>query len=127
MADKILSFREMEVWQNAMNLVDIIYAITKNFPKEEIFVLTSQIRRCAISIPSNIAEVFQRKNTREFIHFCYISQGSLSELETQLEIAKRQQYLSDTEEINNIIVMIRKQLFSLIKKLKLRIENEHRK
>lgn len=127
MADRILSFREMEVWDNAMNLVDSIYALTKDFPKEELFVLTSQIRRCAISIPSNIAEGFQRKNTKEFIHFCYISQGSLSELETQLEIAKRQHYISDTEKLNHTIMIIRKQLFSLIKSLKLKIENEDRK
>lgn len=119
----ILSFRDLEVWKNAMNLVETVYFLTKSFPKEELFVLTSQIRRCAISVPSNIAEGFSRRNTKEYLQFCYIAQGSLSELETQLEIAERQQYFQSTKNLNEHILIIRKQLFSLIKSLNNKVKN----
>ncbi|WP_241693951.1 four helix bundle protein [Capnocytophaga canis] len=66
----MLSYRELDVWKNAMNLVDDVYILTKSFPREELFVLTSQMRRASISIPSNIAEGFDRKNTKEYLQFC---------------------------------------------------------
>ena len=72
-----------------MKLVEDIYSISKNFPKEEMYGLTSQMRRCAVSIPSNIAEGAGRKGEKEFTRFLYIALGSISELETQFEISIR--------------------------------------
>lgn len=69
----ILSYSDLNVWQNSMNLVEDVYKITVNFPKEEKYGLISQIRRCAVSIPSNIAEGFMRKSTKEYIHFLHIA------------------------------------------------------
>jgi len=91
------TYTELFVWQKSMELVTAIYRETRNFPKEEVYGLTSQIRRCAISIPSNIAEGFGRKSQQDFIRFLKISMGSLFELQTQLRIAKNLDYL---EEVN---------------------------
>ncbi len=118
----ILSFKDMDVWNNAMDLVDKVYVLTKQFPKDEVFSLTSQIRRCAVSIPSNIAEGFNRKNTKEYIQFCYISLGSIAELETQIYIAYRQKYIQSVDDIIELIVVTRKQLINLIKKLEVKIK-----
>lgn len=90
-------FRELIVWQKSIDLVERVYQITNSFPKEEMFSLTSQIRRSAISIPSNVAEGFGRKSTLDYIHFLHISRGSLYELQTQLEISSRIKYLSESE------------------------------
>jgi len=84
---------ELRAWQEAMSLVKDIYKITASFPKEETYALTSQMRRAAISIPSNIAEGAARTGDRDFLQFLSISRGSLSELETQLMIAKELGYL----------------------------------
>jgi len=81
------SYKDLELWQVSMNFVSEVYTLTKSFPKEELYGLTSQIRRCAISIPSNIAEGSSRKGTKEFIQFLWIANGSLSDFETQIEIA----------------------------------------
>lgn len=83
---KISSYRELEVWQKSKNLVINIYKITKYLPFEERFALTDQMRRAAISIPSNIAEGQQRLGLKEYIRFLYISKASTAELLTQLEI-----------------------------------------
>lgn len=117
----VLSFRDMDAWNNAMTLVDKVYLLTKQFLKDELFSLTSQIRRSAVSVPSNIAEGFNRKNTKEYIQFCYISLGSLAELETQVEIAYRQKYVQAINDIE-LIEVIRKQLFALIGWLKIKIK-----
>ncbi len=93
MERKIKTFRDLIVWQKAMSLVTEIYRISGKFPKEEIYALTSQIRRCAISIPSNIAEGYGRKSTGDYIRFLQISLGSLYELQTQIEIALNLNYL----------------------------------
>ena len=82
------NFRNLLIWQKSMILVTKIYTVTNNFPKEEVFRLTSQIKRSAISIPSNIAEGLGRESSQEFLRFLNISIGSLFELQTQLEIAK---------------------------------------
>ncbi len=95
------NFRNLLVWQKSMLLVTKIYTVTNNFPKEEVFGLTSQIRRSAISIPSNIAEGLGRDSNKEFLRFLNISIGSLFELQTQLEIAKNIIYL-DEENFNNL-------------------------
>jgi four helix bundle protein len=84
---EIRSYRDLIVWQKSMQLVTEIYLLAKNFPKEEIYGLTSQIKRAVISVPSNIAEGQGRDSTREFIHHLSIAYGSLMEVETQLQIA----------------------------------------
>jgi four helix bundle protein len=92
--------RDLHAWREAMALVEIVYRATESFPKAEFFGLVNQMRRCAISIPSNIAEGAARNSTREFVQYLGVSCGSLSELETQLELARRLGYIdaeSDSE------------------------------
>ncbi len=91
------NFRNLLVWQKAMSLTTFIYNSTNQFPKEEMFGLTSQIRRASISIPSNIAEGFGSVSNKEYLRFLNISMSSLFELQTQLEIAKNIAYLNETE------------------------------
>ena len=106
--------KDLEVWQLGMDLVEKIYKVTKSFPKEEQYGLTSQMRRSAISIPSNIAEGAARKGNAEFIQFLYIALGSLSELETQFLIAQRLNYLDDIS-ILDLVSLTGKKLINLIK------------
>lgn len=115
---QIKSHKDLKVWQESMVLVIAVYKITEDFPKNEIYGLISQIRRATVSIPSNIAEGAGRKGEKEFIRFLFIALGSLSEVETQLEIAFRLNYIKDSEEINKKIFFIRKMLANLIKSLK---------
>lgn len=109
--------KDLDVWKLSVELVLDIYKITKNFPKEEIYGLTSQIRRSAISIPSNIAEGAGRNSKKEYVHFLYNSLGSLSELETQLMIAEKIGYLVSSKVFDDITI-IRKMLLKLIKYFK---------
>ena len=88
------NYQDLIVWQKAMDLVEMIYKVTKAFPKEEIYGLTSQIRRAAVSIPSNIAEGQGRTSLKEFQNFLSIAYGSLREVETQILIAQRIQYVN---------------------------------
>jgi len=97
MAAKLQSYRELTVWNKAMELVTEIYRLSQRFPKDEAFGLTSQIRRSAVSIPSNIAEGQGRLSRKEFIYFLGNARGSLLELETQIIIAKNLSYLSETD------------------------------
>jgi len=90
-------YTDLEVWTEARSLVNQVYLISKKFPKEEVFSITNQLRRSAISIPSNIAEGCGRQSSKETIHFLYISRGSLYELETQLYLSKDQDYLTNKE------------------------------
>ena len=94
------NFRNLLVWQKSMSLITKIYVSTKKFPKEEIYGLTSQIRRSSISIPSNIAEGFGRDSNKEYLRFLNVSIASLFELQTQLEIAKNIEYLTQEEDNN---------------------------
>ena len=87
--------KELRAWQAAMRLVQQVYALTATFPKEELFGLSSQMRRAAVSVPSNIAEGSARNGTKELIHFLSISTGSLAELDTQLELTNMLGYSSD--------------------------------
>ena len=87
------SYRDLEVWQKSMDLVVECYQITKKFPKAEIYGLTSQLQRAAVSIPANIAEGRERQYTKEFLQHLSIAYGSLAELETHLQIAQRLDYL----------------------------------
>jgi len=93
----IQSYRQLVVWQKAMSLVKEVYQLTKDFPKEETYGLTGQIRRAAVSIPSNIAEGQGRDSTKEFLHHLSIAYGSLMEVETQLLIAESLNYLDENE------------------------------
>ncbi|RZJ65784.1 MAG: four helix bundle protein [Flavobacterium sp.] len=89
------TYRDLKIWQKAIELVTDIYDITKSFPKDEVFGLTSQLRRSAISVPSNISEGYGRFSNNEFRRFLLISRGSLFECQTQIEIARRLTYLSE--------------------------------
>jgi len=89
------TYNELEVWKESRELVKLIYDLTKIFPKEEQYGLSSQIRRCAVSIPSNIAEGCGRNHSKDSVQFFYISRGSLFELETQLYLAFDQDYITD--------------------------------
>lgn len=88
------SYRELRVWQKAMDLVIETYKLCRLLPREETYGLIDQMKRAAVSVPSNIAEGQARKNKKEFVHFLYIAQGSLAELLTQLEICVRLEYLN---------------------------------
>lgn len=87
----------LEAWKRAVDITTIIYKITDNFPKTEIYGLTSQVRRAGVSIASNIAEGAARQTKKEFVQFLHCAQGSLSELDTQLTIANKLGYISDDE------------------------------
>lgn len=91
------SFRELRVWQAAMNLVEKVYRLTQRLPKQETYGLVSQIQRAAVSIPSNIAEGHTREHIKEYLHHLSMAQASLAELETQLEISGRLKYLLSDE------------------------------
>ncbi|MDZ8066690.1 MAG: four helix bundle protein [Nostoc sp. DedQUE08] len=99
---KIQSYQDLKVWQEAVNLAEICYRLTKTFPKEELYGMTSQIRRASVSIAANIAEGYGRKSRGEYIHFLYISQGSLKELETHWLISQRIE-LASSETTNSIL------------------------
>src|SRR5262245_53571165 len=93
----IKSYRDLIAWQKAMDLVEQIYKSSRQFPRDETYGLTSQLRRAAVSIPSNIAEGQGRRTDREFANFVSIANGSLYEAETQLLIARRLQYLDENQ------------------------------
>jgi len=112
--------KDLEVWKNAIEFVTSIYRVTENFPKTEIYGLTSQLRRSAVSIPSNIAEGAARNHTKEFIQFLYIALASSTELETQLIISNNLKFLSD-EESNKLLTElshISKMIQGLIKSVR---------
>ena len=112
--------KDLDVWKKSIELVTDIYHLTNDFPKEEIYGITSQIRRAAVSIPSNIAEGAARSSKKEFSHFLSISLGSLAELETQVIISKKLNIISEDNFkllINNLTT-IRKMLLGLKKSLK---------
>src|SRR5437870_416007 len=94
------SFRDLRVWQEAIQLTAEIYKCTARFPKHEIYGLTQQIRRAAVSVPSNIAEGKGHRSDKEFIHFLFHARGSLLELQTQLVIAEELHYLSKEENLD---------------------------
>ncbi len=112
----VKSYKELIVWQKSMDLVVEIYNLVKNLPKEEIYALSSQMRRSAISVPSNIAEGQRRTSTKEFSNFLSIAKGSNAELQTQLLICKRLVYLSeqDIEKAYQLSLEIDKMLYKLI-------------
>ena len=107
--------KDLDVWKESMLLAEDIYELTKVFPSEEKYGLSSQIKRAVVSIPSNIAEGAGRKGDKEFIQFLYIAMGSLSELETQLILSDRLQFVDSVEIYLNQIEKIKKMLFGLIR------------
>ena len=115
----IKTFRDLIVWRKALVFVSAVYRVSRAFPKDELYGLVSQIRRCAVSIPSNIAEGFGRRSTGDYIRFLQMSAGSLCELQTQLEIARNVQYLSEEayNELYDSSREIERLLSSLIKSL----------
>jgi four helix bundle protein len=122
----ITSFRELKVWQLGMNLTERIYILTDSFPKSEIYGLTSQIRRSAVSIPSNLAEGHGRNSTKEFLQFIAIAFGSICELETQILLSYRLKYISteDSEMVLALLTETSKTIRGLQKALKAKIEDK---
>jgi len=106
--------KELNAWKISMDFVAEVYAITKEFPKEELYGLTSQLRRAVVSIPSNISEGAARNSKKEFVQFLYIALGSAAEAETQLLIAKRLGYMGNIDKLLEMIVTVKKLLSGLI-------------
>ncbi len=116
---KIHNFKELQVWQKAMDLAVFTYQLTGYFPKEEKYGLISQIQRCCVSIPSNIAEGSGRVSKKEFQHFLSIAMGSSFELETQMILVFRFNYINEqqTNEFSTSISPVQKMLFGLYNSL----------
>ena len=117
------NYKELKVWQKAYHLCIEIYKITKDFPKEERYGLTSQIRRASVSVPSNIAEGYGRKTTREYIQALYVAYGSNCELETQILLSGDLGYIKpeDLEKLQGVLEDVERMLMGLIRSL----ENRH--
>lgn len=117
-AKKLISYKDLIVWQRSMELVVAMYDLTNRFPKEEVYGLTSQMRRSSVSIPSNIAEGRRRGSKKDFHHFLIIAYSSGAELETQIEIAKRLQFGKnlDYSKVDSLLLetmkMLNKMLFT---------------
>ena len=115
--------KDLRVWQQSIEMVTSIYLMTKAFPKDELFGLVSQMRRAAVSVPSNIAEGYARGTDKEKLHFLRISSGSMSEVETQLMLCSNLGYISQDlfNEMSEQITSVWKQLNSLITSIKKRL------
>jgi four helix bundle protein len=120
----ISQFRELKAWQLGMDLTEHVYLLTNSFPKQEIYGLTSQIRRSAVSIPSNLAEGHGRVSTKEFLQFIAIACGSICELETQILLAHRLKYIEteDLDKIFPLLIETTKTIRGLQKALRKRVE-----
>lgn len=121
MEEKKAGYKDLLVWKEGIALVEKVYAITKNFPKEEVYGLTSQIRRAAVSVPSNIAEGNTRKNKKEFQQYLFVSLGSLSEIDTQWVISTKLGYVTEDcyRELSERINKLRAMILNLIRSLDL--------
>ncbi|MGD1318432.1 four helix bundle protein [Chryseobacterium sp. 2R14A] len=111
-----LEYKNLDVWIEARKLTKLVYDSTKNYPKEEIFGLTNQMRRCAVSVPSNIAEGCGRNTSKQTIHFLFIARGSLFELETQFYLSLDLEYINDEKlaTISNQMTVCKKLLNGFI-------------
>jgi len=118
--DKIRNFKQLKIWQKGIEIVKDIYMITKHFPKQEIYGLSIQMRRSAVSIPTNIAEGFKRYHSKEFHQFLHIALGSAAELETQLIITVELKYVKceKVESTVNKLEHLSKMITALKRKLK---------
>ena len=119
MKEYIQSHKDLIVWQKAVDLVIEVYKLTQIFPKEELYGLSQQMRRASVTIPSNIAEGYQRNHTKEYIQFLFIAKSSGSELETQLLIAQRLNFGNSDQQlkVENLLTEVLKMLSKLISKL----------
>lgn len=111
------SYKELIVWQRAIELVKEVYRTTENLPKSEVYGLSSQMRRCSVSIPSNIAEGYKRKNIGEYLQFLSIADASAAELETQTIIAKELYADLSFSKVESLLAEVQKMLLVLIRKL----------
>ncbi len=109
-------FEKLAVWQKAMELVQLVYDQVRLFPPQEKYALTDQLRRAVVSVPSNIAEGSGRAGNRDYAHFLSIARGSLYEMLTQLEIAKRQCYISEYDSIRQLADEISRMLTAMLQK-----------
>lgn len=119
--------KDLVVWQKAMSLARTIHVLTRSFPPEELFGITSQLRRAAVSIPGNIAEGAARATTREFIQFLYVARGSLAEIETQLELAEGAGYTKRSEDIFTQADEVGKLLNAVIRGLRRKLCQQQRR
>ena len=124
MNEKVKTHKDLDAWKKAIELVEAVYGLTKAFPKTEMYGLTNQLRRAAVSIPSNIAEGAARSSTKEFVQFLHIALGSVSEVETQLIIAQRLDYVDDANSIEEQIEAVRRLILGLIRYLRRRDAKE---
>jgi len=115
-----MNHKDLDAWKNSMNLVQELYEVTSSFPQQEQFGITSQIRRAAVSVPTNIAEGSARKGNKEYLQFLYIALGSLAELETLILISNRLDYitLENKDKLIDLITDCSKLTFGLIKYIK---------
>lgn len=122
---QIKTCRDLIVWQKSMALITEVYKAVRNFPKEETYGLTGQLRRCAVSIPSNIAEGYGRNSSSDYVRFLNIAMGSLYELQTQLEISLNLGYFTENnyKGLSEASREIERMLSSLIRKLNVRSTN----
>jgi len=116
-------FRELHVWQRGMDIVETVYRVSAAFPKSELYGLTGQVRRAAVSVPSNVAEGHTRASTKEYLNHVSMAQASLAEVETQVEIASRLGYLASTNlsALLEQTAVLGKQLYALRNALAKRI------
>lgn len=124
MSDRILSHRDLKVWQKSVELVDRVYDLSTTWPREERYGLTSQVRRASVSVPSNIAEGNGRTTTRDYLRFIDHSYGSLMEVDTQMHVARNRGYIRDSEELEliNQVTEIAKMLNGLVASLRKRMQ-----
>jgi four helix bundle protein len=120
---EIRSFKDLKVWQRSMDIAVVLYKVTNQFPREELYGITAQIRKAAVSVPSNISEGFGRYHNREYKQFLHIALGSCAEMTTQLILAMRLEYVQSAtaEKILKEMEEISKMLMALIVKVQARI------
>ena len=116
---EVKTYKDLLVWQKAIHFVTQVYKAVKGFPQEELYGLTSQIKRAAVSIPSNIAEGYGRKSTKDYLRFLQIAMGSIFEIQTQLEISKNLEFVSESSfgELYEYSREIERMLSSMINKV----------
>jgi four helix bundle protein len=116
------SHKDLDVWKKSIEMVTLVYKLTRDFPKDELYGLTNQMRRAAVSVPSNIAEGAGRNSSKEFLQFLSYATGSLSELETQIIIANHLGYLNkeQKQDIDTVFISIFTMLSKLIQALKVK-------
>jgi len=124
MSEKLKTHKDLGAWSKAIDLVEAVYSVTETFPRGEIYGLTSQLRRAAVSVPSNIAEGAARRSAKEFIQFLHVALGSVSEVETQVIIAQRLGYVDDVNSLEGQIEAVRRLILGLIRYLRRRDAKE---